>query len=138
MPADRHLIRFVFAVLTALSMTAALAMPAQGVAPAPLPFTLPIVLAAFAGSGLILSFLPDRTGGLVRLFGTILFCTLSSAAAAAPLTGWLTLQQRLFAGAELLVAFALAAAAQILIPWAIENRDRLAAFLAGFIPGRKP
>lgn len=120
-------IRVASGLSTAVSSSAAIALqasPAQ-----PLGLSLPLVLAAFAGAGLILSFLPHRSGGLVRLFGTIGFCTLLGAGGAPLVLKW----QVLLAGFDLIAAFAIGAVAQILIPIAI---DRGAGWLDRIIPGR--
>lgn len=124
---DTAVLQAASALTATASGAAAVALPASS--GGLLGISLPLVLAAFAGAGLILSFLPARNGGLVRLFGTIGFCTLLGAAGAPALVKW----RDALAGFDLFAAFAIGAVAQILIPIAI---DRGAGWLDRIIPGR--
>ena len=101
---------------------------------------LPVVLAAFAGAGLILSFLPRRAvdgdeSSLehhARTFGTIMLCMLLGAYGAA-------LLPRVFAslsGGELFIAFALGALGQIFVPLAIERRLDVWMSITSWLPRR--
>lgn len=100
-------------------------------------------LVAFFGAGLILTFLPreelDGQGvrTWLRLFGTILFCAFVGALGAPFLVRWLVEQDKLFAGAELLAAFASAGALQLILPPAIERRKEIIAWAIARLPWGK-
>lgn len=104
---------------------------------------LPLLLAAFAGAGLILSFLPPRTGAdgaeasRLRTAGTVAFCTLLSAYSATRLTAWLASDVSLFAHAEIMVAFVMAAAWQVAIPLVVADPKGAWNALTGLLPGRR-
>lgn len=100
---------------------------------------LPVLLAALAGAGLILSFLPRRadnetgdTERLVRLFGTVILCTLAGAYVASWLPRWWTAAD----GAELLIGFAVGALGQIFVPLAIERRTDVWQAIFSWFPKR--
>lgn len=92
-----------------------------------------VAIAAFAGAGLILSFLPRREGDRVRTLGTVVLCTVLGILAgpllikyADPLRGF-----------DSLTAFSIAALAQILIPLAIENKTEIWKWAVGMLPGQR-
>jgi hypothetical protein len=104
---------------------------------------LPVLLAAFAGAGLILSFLPPRVdasgaeAGRLRTLGTVVFCTLLSAYTASRLTAWLAGQVSVFEHADMIVAFVAAALWQVTIPLVIADPKGAWDALVGLLPGRK-
>ena len=104
---------------------------------------LPVLLAAFAGAGLILSFLPVRTDaagvqlGRGRTLGTVVFCTLLSAYTASRLTAWLAGQVSVFDHADIMVAFVMAALWQVTIPIAIADPKGTWQTLVAWLPGRR-
>lgn len=100
---------------------------------------LPVVLAALAGAGLILSFLPRRPADdmgdverVLRLFGTVILCALCGAYVAA----WLPRFWLAAAGAELFIAFAVGAGGQIFVPLAIERRREVWDLVLGWFSRR--
>lgn len=102
-------------------------------------FSLPALMAAFAGAGLILSFLPPRETTHLKLFGTIVFCALLGALGAPASVQVAAGYVSAFSGpgAEIVTAFIVGAIGQVCIPMLIERRAEL---LARFLPlqGRKP
>lgn len=98
---------------------------------------LPELIAAFAGAGLILSFLPaqrDEAGellGVKQKLGTILFCTLAAT------WGWPWLAQLAdVKPGGWFAAFAVGAGLQVALPMAISKRAQIAAWALSFIPKR--
>lgn len=98
--------------------------------------TLPGLLAATAGAGLILSFLPAREISVAKLFGTIAFCALLGALGAVSAVRIVADYVAAFAGpgAEILAAFVVGALAQVAIPLLVERRAEL---LGRFLPSRR-
>lgn len=101
---------------------------------------LPVVLAAFAGAGLILSFLPRRpaeagvssTEHHLRTFGTVVLCMLLGAYGAT----WLPILFKSWQGGELFIAFALGVLGQIFVPLAIERRLEVWVAITSWLPRR--
>jgi len=118
---------------TAAVMTRDLAVEYLGV-------PLPVLLAAFAGAGLILSFLQPRETTRWRIASSVAFCTLLSAWSAHRLTDWIDDYVVAFAAADILVAFATAAVLQIVIPIVIEDPKGAISALCSLLPrwGGKP
>lgn len=94
---------------------------------------LPVLLAAFAGAALILSFLPARDGGRARMLGTVILCALAGAYGAPSMAKSVAV----FAGSDMLAAFVIAALTQIAVPMLIEKREDIWKWFIGFLPGRK-
>lgn len=115
------------AMLLASMLCGGTAWAARDAAPLLGVISLPAVLAATAGAGLVLSFLPPREVPLPKLLGTIAFCAvlgvLGSATAVRVVAGYV----EAFAGpgAEVVVAFLVGAIAQVVIPLLIERRGDL-------------
>ena len=97
--------------------------------------SLGVLLAAFAGAGLMLSFLPPTSVGWLRALGTIVFCTLLGWLGAPFAVKWATSQAEAFSGAYLLAAFISAAICQALIPLFVDHRAQIVARLVSLIPG---
>lgn len=95
-------------------------------------FGVPVsaVLAAFAGAGFVLAWLP--TMPIPRLLGSVLF-----SAFAAIYGGPLLMKQwPVLEGAHLLTTLAIAAGLQILMPWLMANRSLLFERLLFYLPGK--
>mgnify|MGYP006921294104 CR=1 FL=1 len=131
---------FKIAVAAASAVSGAAAVATRDLSVAYLGVPLPVVLAAFAGAGLILSFLPRRVDAEgssalehhLRTFGTIVLCMLLGSYGAA-------LLPRLvdgLAGGELFIAFALGALGQIFVPLAIERRLEVWTSITSWLPRR--
>ena len=118
---------------TAAVMTRDLAVEYLGV-------PLPVLLAAFAGAGLILSFLPPRETTRWRIASSVAFCTLLAAWSAHRLTDWIDDYIVAFAAADILVAFSTAAVLQIVMPIVIADPKGAIDALRNLLPrwGGKP
>lgn len=121
-----------FAVASAASSGAAIGAHVWAPIFAAMP-SLGALLAAFAGAGLILSFLPPRPDTSLRMAGTIVFCTLLGWLFAPYLAGRLTDAPHSIV--ELPCAFAAAAILQALIPLFVDHRAQIVARLVSLIPG---
>jgi hypothetical protein len=95
--------------------------------------SLPALLAAFAGAGLILSFLPPSQATAGRLIAMIVCCTALGVLAA-------SVAVRVAAsyvpdingpGAEILAAFLVAAVAQVMIPPFVKRRESIVNVVTG-------
>jgi hypothetical protein len=99
-------------------------------------FSLPVLLAAFAGSALVLSIMKPSTESNQRIFGTISFCALMGAFFAPPAVRVIARYVEAFpgAGADVASAFLLAAVAQIVAPTVVA---RLPGLVATYWPKKK-
>jgi len=100
--------------------------------------SLPVLLAATAGAGLILSFLPpqDPPASLFKVAGTIFFCSVLgevlAPVAVRILSGYVSAISG--PGAEIAAAFVCGALGQVAIPLFIERRGDL---LGRLLPAKK-
>lgn len=115
------------ALACASLLTAGTAFAAREAPPILGILSLPVMLAAVAGSGLILSFLPRREISMLKLFGTIGFCAVLGmiGAAMAVRVAAKSIPEIAGPGAEVVGAFLVGAVSQWLVPLLIEHKGDL-------------
>ncbi len=127
----QHALLFCFSMAT---MTTAYAQ--REAAPILGMISLPVLLAAFAGAGLVLSFLPPQPISNRRLFGTIVFCALLAMLFASMAIRIVAhyIPSVVGPGAEVFAAFLVAAGGQWAMPILVERRADLIGWI---LPSRK-